>query len=388
MQETAATGVLPAAEAPAAPPAKVAVWDPFVRLFHWSLVAAVAIALVTSLMLPPTWITLHVISGTSAVALVAARIVWGFLGPAYARFDSFIRHPREVLRHLDLLRRDAAAHHLGHNPAGGAMIVALFAAVVVIALTGTISLGGSLKSGPLAFMTSFAAGEAARVLHELLAYGLIVLVVLHVGGVVFESRRGGENLAVAMIDGRKSDRWRAIALRPRAARPLAAVAIVTLVFLATGALVVGLASRPALGVPTAVLDPTYVEECGACHKPFHPSLAPAATWLAVMDGLASHFGEDASLDPATAGKIRDWLLANAAETADTRAANRLQRRDAADPLAITATPFWRRAHASISDSVFAAKAIGARSNCGACHQDALAGLFNPSAIAMPKEAAP
>src|SRR6185369_15664720 len=100
----------------------VRVWDPFIRVFHWSLLAAIAVALVTSLVLPPTYVTLHIISGTSACALIVARLVWGVLGPADARFSTFVRGPREVLEHVRELREGRAPRHLGHNPLGGAMI--------------------------------------------------------------------------------------------------------------------------------------------------------------------------------------------------------------------------------------------------------------------------
>jgi cytochrome b len=366
-------------------PATVVVWDPFVRVSHWGLVTAILVALATSLVLPPTWITAHIVSGTVAATLVVARIVWGLLGPTTARFSSFVRGPREFLRHLEELWHGEADRHLGHNPAGGAMIVALLATVSVIALTGFVTLGGSFKSGPLSFATSFATGEFARHLHELLAYGLIGLIFLHIGGAVFESRRTRENLVHAMVHGRKADRHGDVAPRPQRARPVLAAIIVATVLVASTAVLFTLAKLPALGAPVAALDPVYAKECGACHMPYHPSLAPRATWSAMMDGLDNHFGEDASLDPPAAQAIRAYLLANAGEAYDTRPANVFRRRNAADPLRMTATPFWQRMHGRIADAVFTGKAVGGQGACAACHQDAATGLFNPSAIAFPKE---
>ena len=90
---------------------------------------------------------------------------------------------------------------------------------------------------------------------------------------------------------------------------------------------------------------------------YHPSLAPAASWSAMMDDLSHHFGENAELDPATADHIRSYLLAHSAEHYDTLVANRLRQTDPADPLRITATPFWQRIHRRISASVFASKQV-------------------------------
>lgn len=369
-------------------PDRIKVWDPFVRLFHWSLVSAVALALTTSLLLPPTWVKLHIVSGTTALVLVAARIVWGFFGPASARFTSFVHHPRVVLRHVADLKADRAPHHVGHNPVGGFMIALLLAAVVALGLTGTVALGGALKSGPLAFMTSFAIGQAFRQVHGLIANGLIVLILGHVAGVVLESLRTRENLVRTMIDGRKRLRPFAIGCGSYVARPLAAAAIAVAVIAGGGAAAMTLANRPALGVAKAPLDPLYAQECGDCHAPFHPSLEPAATWSAMMNDLGHHFGEDASLDPAKVAKIRQYLTSHAAESIDTKPAHLLRRRGTVDPLAITDTPFWRRAHRSVADKVFASKAVHSRSNCSACHHDAETGLFNPADIEIPTEARP
>jgi cytochrome b len=365
---------------------RILVWDPFVRAFHWCLAVAILVALVTGLLLPPTTILLHLVAGIAAVVLVASRTVWGFLGPAHARFGSFLHRPGAVLRHLAELRAGAAPRHLGHNPLGGWMVALLLGAVALLGATGVATLGGSLKSGPLAFATAYAVGETARTLHNLLGLGLLGLLLLHLCGVVFESRRTGENLAAAMVGGRKQRRPGDLAPAPIGARPWLAAAIVGALLAGGTALVVALDRRPALGAPQGGLDPLYTRECGDCHEPFHPSLLPAASWAAVMDGLARHFGEDASLAPGAAAAIRAYLLANAAEAYDTKPANRLRLVDPADSLRITATPFWRRVHAAIPPAVFAAKAVGARSACGACHADAKSGRFHPGAIAIPEEA--
>ena len=362
------------------------VWDPFVRWFHWSVAVAVGAAAVTAMLLPPTWVNVHIIAGTAAVTLVALRLLWGFLGTGAARFTSFVRGPGAVWNHFIELRRGTALRHVGHNPLGGAMIVVLMATIAVIGLSGAITLGGVLKRGPLAFATSFDDGDFWLQIHWYLAYGLIGLIALHLAGVLLESRRTEENLVRAMIDGRKDARPGDIVPPPQ--RPLVemtlAISMVALVASAAGIFILSL--RPGLGVPTRALDSAYVDECGACHMAYPPSLAPAANWAAVMAGLNSHFGENAELDAPSAAKIKAYLLANSAEAFDTKAANRLRQTDPADPLRITATPFWQRTHRAIPDAVFAARSVGSRGACNACHLDADSGLFEPSLIHVPKEA--
>ena len=106
-------------------PADVPVWDIVVRLFHWCLVATITVAMVTGFLLGKSWVTVHLVAGVSAAALVGVRIVWGLLGPGPARFASFVHGPVVVLAHAREVLAGHARRHLGHNPLGGAMIVTL-----------------------------------------------------------------------------------------------------------------------------------------------------------------------------------------------------------------------------------------------------------------------
>ena len=115
---------------------EVRVWDPLVRSIHWLLAAAVIVDWFTD---EPLW--MHTWLGYLALALVVLRVVWGFVGPEHARFVSFVRGPRLVFDYLAGLVRFSSQRHLGHSPAGGAMIVAL---LIMIAATG-VTEGALLK---------------------------------------------------------------------------------------------------------------------------------------------------------------------------------------------------------------------------------------------------
>lgn len=366
----------------------VPVWDRFVRVFHWSLVGLIAVAAATGFLGDATWVDVHVWGGTAALALVAARVIWGLTGTTHARFSDFVAGPRAILAHIRALAAGRAGRHFGHNPLGGLMILALLAMIVALTATGVVVLGGVLKSGPVAFATSFATGWDVRGIHKILAIGLLAMIGLHVAGAVFESLRTRENLVRAMVHGRKESRPGDAPPPHKVPRPVLAGVLMVVLLTAGAGTVFALAQRPGLGVPHAKLDPVYAKECGDCHVAYHPSLAPAATWSGVMADLSHHFGDNAELDAATASHIRDYLLANSAEHYDTLPANRLRRTDPAHPLRITATPFWRRMHRRIPDSTFAAKQVVARSNCSACHHDVASGLFHPSAIEIPEDAEP
>lgn len=166
----------------------VKVWDPFVRLYHWSQAALIAAAWITA----ENWKWLHERIGYTVMVLIALRIIWGFVGTRHARFRDFVRGPQAVLHYLSDLLHGRERRYLGHNPAGGAMIVVL---LVVIAAT---TVTGWLQTTDMFFGSDTMTG-----IHESLATLILVLVGFHVSGVLFESLRHHENMTLSMITGRK-----------------------------------------------------------------------------------------------------------------------------------------------------------------------------------------
>lgn len=361
----------------------ITVWDPVVRLFHWGLVLAVSTALATGFLAPENWLDVHLAAGGAVAALLVLRLVWGLAGSSHARFRAFVYGPAETLAYARSLVAGAAPHYRGHNPLGALMIFALLGLLGALVVSGLVDLGGVEKRGALAAFTSFATGRSFGEIHEFLAFAALGLVALHLAGVAFSSRHEGIDLPRAMVTGEKPALDPADRPRPAAARTVPALGLVAIVVAAGAGATAALAGLPGLGVPQEPLDAAYKRECGDCHIAFHPSLANAADWTAMMAGLDRHFGEDASLPPETVAALTSYLTTHAAGTVDTKAANWLRRRDAAEPLRITATPFWKRRHGDIPDAVFASRAVGARSACGACHRDAETGLFADAAIAVP-----
>lgn len=170
------------------PMTTVKVWDPLVRIFHWSLVASFAVAWITA----DEWDDLHIWAGYAAAALIAFRLVWGLIGPRYARFTQFLRAPGTVAAYLKDLAGGRERRYLGHNPAGAAMVLALIVSLAALCLTGWMYT-----------LDMFWGEEWVEELHEILANLLLVLVGLHVAGVVLASLKHHENLVRAMITGRK-----------------------------------------------------------------------------------------------------------------------------------------------------------------------------------------
>jgi cytochrome b len=177
---------------------QIYVWDLFVRIFHWTLVAAFSIAYLTE---DP--LVVHVWAGYVVGALVAARVFWGFIGPKHARFSDFIYSPAGGLRYTRDLISVRAKRYLGHSPGGGTMVLALLVFLAATVVTGLVVYGGDQQAGPLSGMFSKETGEAVEELHELVANITLALIFFHVAGVALASFAHHENLLRAMITGYK-----------------------------------------------------------------------------------------------------------------------------------------------------------------------------------------
>ncbi|MEN8205929.1 MAG: cytochrome b/b6 domain-containing protein [Pseudomonadota bacterium] len=199
------------------------VWDPLVRLFHWSLVLAFTIAYLSG----DEENSLHIYSGYAVLGLISFRVLWGLIGTRYARFSNFVSSPGTVIQYLkDLLARKPK-HYMGHNPAGGWMVLALLLTLIVVSVSGLKVYAIEEGLGPLAAdvpaLTLIspahadddehdadehdgdeAAEEFWEEIHEVSSNFMLLLIFLHVAGVIVSSRLHNENLVKAMFTGKKT----------------------------------------------------------------------------------------------------------------------------------------------------------------------------------------
>lgn len=166
----------------------VLVWDAPVRVFHWLMVLCFVLAWLSAE--SERWRMVHVTLGYTMAGLLVFRLLWGAVGTHHARFVNFVRGPLAVGAYLGSLVRGASAHHVGHNPAGAWAILGLLGLTAGVAAS-----GWAVFDGP--------GGERWAELHEAIAHALLLLVLVHLGGVLVGSWLHGENLVRAMITGRK-----------------------------------------------------------------------------------------------------------------------------------------------------------------------------------------
>jgi len=180
----------------------VSTWDPLIRLFHWTL----AVSFFTAYLIEDDWMALHVLAGYTVLGLMLFRLFWGVVGPRNARFANFVYSPAVTLAYLRDVISLRAKRYLGHNPAGGAMVIALLLSLSATAVSGLLLYGYAEFSGPLAGLMRDAPewlGGRLEDVHEFLANFTLLLVVLHLAGVVVASLQHGENLVRSMFTGIK-----------------------------------------------------------------------------------------------------------------------------------------------------------------------------------------
>jgi len=167
---------------------QVKVWDPVVRLFHWTL----ALGCIANLTLLREVDAAHEIVGYVTLGAIAIRILWGIVGSPHARFSDFVTGPRRLLDYLASLIRGKAPRYIGHNPAGGLMMLALIGLVTICAMTGAMM-----------EQDAFWGVEWVEDVHETAANLILALAILHVLAALVESWHHRENLVRSMITGRK-----------------------------------------------------------------------------------------------------------------------------------------------------------------------------------------
>lgn len=180
----------------------VKVWDIFVRAFHWSLVLAFTLAYLTE----DDYLLLHSWAGYTVLTLISLRLIWGFVGSRYARFSDFVYPPREIKTFVKQTFRSRAKRYIGHNPAGGAMIILLLISLFMVTLTGIAVYGAEENAGPLASWLANSGDLLKDILeetHEFFANFTLLLIFIHVVGVIVESLIHGENLILSMFNGYK-----------------------------------------------------------------------------------------------------------------------------------------------------------------------------------------
>ncbi len=197
---------------------RMKVWDAPIRLFHWLLVLLIATSYVSVKL---GWMQTHLLSGYSILTLLLFRLVWGFAGSDTARFASFLRSPLAGIAHLRVLGRREPDHEIGHNAAGGWMVLVMLALIAAQAVTGLFSNDDALTEGPLKKYVGQELSDRITDYHAFNFNLLLAAMGLHVLAILVYLMVKRQNLIKPMITGYK--RLPAATRAPRIAHPIAAL---------------------------------------------------------------------------------------------------------------------------------------------------------------------
>jgi cytochrome b len=200
----------------------IKVWDPLIRIGHWTLV----IAFFTAYFTEDDLMTQHTWAGYTVAIVILIRLIWGFIGSPYAKFSNFIYKPSEILSYLKNMIAHKEQHYVGHNPAGGAMVIALLFCLSMTVLSGMKLYAVEENKGPFSVVTKIGIKQAMasslalkgnhqkhrsnekdeefwEALHEIFVNLTLLLVFLHIGGIIASSIIDKEKLVKAMWTGKK-----------------------------------------------------------------------------------------------------------------------------------------------------------------------------------------
>ncbi len=180
----------------------VRVWDPLVRIFHWSLVTLIILSWYSA-DVAEDWMEYHMWSGYAVLTLLLLRVGWGFFGTTYARFGSFLHSPRVIIAELSSLHRRSGRHFVGHTPLGGINIVLLLLCLLVQVGTGLFANDDIFTEGPLYRWVGKDTSDWLTAIHYYNFNVLLTLIGLHIAAVFYHLIRRRENLIAPMFTGRK-----------------------------------------------------------------------------------------------------------------------------------------------------------------------------------------
>lgn len=365
---------------------KVIIWDLPTRVFHWLLVTSFVLAWMSYD--DNRFMFLHVYAGYLFFALLGFRMLWGMVGTHYARFHSFAHDWSSVSEYLRGLLNGQAMRYIGHNPIGGWAIFAMLALGLLVSISGLLVLGGEEGHGPFRGMINFAVGIASHTVHEVLAWTMLAITVIHVLGVIAEGIIHRENLIWPMLTGHKEGAVGVISVHGHhyLGVSIAIIVIVSALLYFRGYLeeTADNLYQPYQG-PVLPDNAAWRENCSECHFAFHPTLLPSRSWRKIFETQHEHFGDDLDLDEETLAELLKFHLDNAAESELTEPARKILyfTPGTETPIRVTETKYWIKKHEDIDDAYWKHKKVKIKGNCHACHLDAKAGTYEDSDMRLP-----
>jgi len=361
----------------------VFVWPVSTRIIHWLIVASFTGAFITSYY--EYMLHDHVAFGFIFGVMLIYRIIWGFIGPRYATFNTFKLKPSQLKDYfVEKVKNRWRKIPPGHNPASSWYTILVLTLGFIIVVSGLLLYGVQEAKGIFKDLNDqyYQYMDILFYIHKYTAYFLAGWALIHITGVLIEQFYHKTNMVFAMINGYKKSEGEDTEVSKSLTffAYLMIVLAVGIYFFIISSDYNFLTTYKYSKVNYQEKNRVYYDKCGHCHKIYPPFLLPKESWKRVMDDLSNHFGEEITDENITKHEqlaIRKFLYENSAEHSTRESAVKiLKSLNGRAPKAITKTPYWRETHKNIPRSVFKSKKIKDKSNCVACHRDIDEGILD------------
>jgi cytochrome b len=355
---------------------QVYVWPLCTRFVHWLIALSFTFSFILSFF--EHRLNYHVAVGIIFGLMLLYRIIWGFIGPRYATFNTFKLSLSELKFYfVEKIKNRYREIPAGHNPASSWYTLIVLSVGSVIAISGLLLYGIQEAKGYLSVLNDdyYMYSDTLLNIHIYASYTLLAWAFIHIIGVLIEQFYHKTNMVFAMITGYKKAKGEDAELcTPKN--------IVSYIFLILSVwvfyVILDGTHNPFVKSKFTNIDyksenDIFYEKCGNCHKIYPPFLLTEKSWIRIMDGLDNHFGEkitDQNISKQEAIVIKNYLLKNAAEHSTREAAVKIVAsvKDGR-PIAITKTLYWIETHKNIPRSAYSDKKIKDKSNCFSCHKN-------------------
>lgn len=359
-------------------------WSFLGRVSHWLLVVSFFASYFTSF--SEKLLTLHVSLGIFVFGMLLKKIVWGLIGPKYARWSDFNFSLSSLKLYFIKKVKDRYREiEAGHNPASSWFAFLVTWIGILCCMTGFILYGIQEGNGIFSSMNEnyYYLMNLYEDIHIILVYILILMIVFHVTGVLLEQFYHKTNMLMAMVSGYKKAKGTDI--KPRfwmifwgSSYTFLVCLIFSYVYFMPDNIFVKSKFEK---IEYKVLHKDFQFECSDCHNLIPPHLLPKNSWVELMKKQTNHYDEDLELEPSLSKSIEKFLVENAAENSTREASYKLLREiKNSKKFTITDTTYWKDRHKNIPSSVFKNDHVENKSNCVACHKDFEQGILSDSNI--------
>lgn len=370
---------------------KVFVWPLCTRIIHWIIASSFTFSFMSSF--NKEYFIFHIAFGYVFGVVLSFRIIWGFIGPMYATFDTFKLQFFDLKEYFAEKMRDRWRKiHPGHNPASSWFTLIVLFLGYIIFFGGMLLYGIQEGNGLFAHLNEkyYRYSYILLNIHTYISYFLALWAIIHIMGVFIEQFYHKTHMIFAMISGFKKCEGEdtKISLMMKVfAYSIIIVSIGTFFFIINNHESI-LSQSKFQKVDYKEENSAFYEKCGKCHKNYPPFMLPTQSWVILLDGLENHFGEkitENNISKDDQESIRNYVFSHSSEYSTRKISFKtFDSLGEMRPISITKSPYWREAHKRLDPQLFKSSIIKDKSNCFVCHHNFEYGIFDNSLIKVPQ----